>query len=319
MNKAKFNIQMSSRCSSPEDWEVTKSIVLECEELGYHSVLFGDHLTWGDARLECWTIISALSTITKKIKLGSLVLCNNFRNPALLAKMAASLDIISRGRLEFGIGAGGQQLEHEAYGFDLPKPRIRIARLKEGIEIIKKMWTENKPSYKGKYYTIKDALCKPKPLQKPHPPLMIGGGGERYMLRVVAELADIWNAFGPFNQYSQKVKILEQYCRQIGRNPQEIEKSCMFPLLVYRTKTELMQRMKRDYQNRPVRRDIPFEKWIEMRRSRYVLGTPDEWLDKIRELVDIGITHFVISSGHQVTDKRMEDLRLFAEKVITRI
>lgn len=319
MREVKFSVQISSRCSSPEDWAVTKSIVLGCEKLGYHSVWFGDHLATGDARLECWTILSAISAVTEKIRFGPLVLCNNFRNPALLAKMAASLDVMSTGRLEFGIGAGGNREEHEAYGFDLPEPRVRIARLKEGVEIIRRIWTEDKPSYKGRYYNVRNVLCEPKPLQKPHPPITIGGGGEKLTLRVVAAYADRWNAFGSIDQYLQKRKTLERYCSQIGRDPQEIEKSYMFPLAIYRSEAELMQQMKRDYESMPMGRDIPFEKWMEMSRSRYVLGTQDEWLNKIRELIDSGITHFVIGSERRVTDKRMDDLRLFAEKVITKI
>lgn len=315
----KFSVQMSSRCRSPDDWEVTKSLVLACEKLGYHSVWFGDHLATGDARLECWTILSAISVIAEKIRFGPLVLCNNFRNPALLAKMAASLDVISGGRLEFGIGAGGNREEHEAYGFDLPEPRVRIARLRESVEIIKKMWTEDKPSYKGRYYNIQNVLCEPKPLQKPHPPITIGGGGEKLTLKVVAAYADRWNAFGPLDQYLQKMKTLERYCSRIGRDPQEIERSFMFPLVVYRDAAELTEYMRRDYESTSMGRDIPFEKWIEMNRSRYILGTPDEWLDKILRLIDSGITHFVIASERRVTEKRMNDLKLFAEKVINKI
>ena len=319
MKNVKFSVQLSARCSSLEDWETLKSIALECEELGYHSIWFGDHLATGESRLECWTILSALSTITKKIRLGPLVLCNNFRNPALLAKMAASLDVISKGRLEFGIGAGGNREEHEAYGFGLPEPRVRIGRLKEGVEIIRRMWTEEKPSYHGKYYDIRDVLCEPKPLQKPYPPITIGGGGEKRTLKVVAAYADRWNAFGSLDQYLQKMKILERYCYQIGRDPQEIEKSYMFPLALYRDESELMQRMKKDYESMPMGRDISFEKWMDMTRSRYILGTPDEWLEKICEIIDLGITHFVIGSERRVTNKRTEDLRLFAEKVISQL
>lgn len=176
MRDIKFSIQLSSRCSSPKDWETIKSTALTCEKLGYHSIWFGDHLATGDARLECWTLLSAIAMVTSKLRFGPLVLCNNFRNPALVAKMAASLDVISNGRLEFGIGAGGNKEEHDEYGFELPEPRVRIARLREAVRIIWKMWTEERPTYSGKWYKVNNVLCEPKPLQKPHPPITIGGG-----------------------------------------------------------------------------------------------------------------------------------------------
>ena len=157
-----------------------RDVVLECERLGYHSVWLDDHLMFGEQPiLECWTTLSALSIVTTRIRLGSMVACNSFRNPALLAKIAASLDVISGGRLEFGIGAGIQETEHRAYGFSFPKSHVRIERLREAIEVINALWSEEKVSYKGKHYNLEKAICEPKPLQKPHPPITIGGSGEK--------------------------------------------------------------------------------------------------------------------------------------------
>jgi F420-dependent oxidoreductase-like protein len=319
LTDVKFTVQLSARCNSPNDWETLKTIALQCEELGYDAIWFGDHLATGDSRLECWTILSALATCTKSIRIGSMVLCNNFRNPALLAKMAASLDIISKGRLEFGIGAGGNKDEHESYGYDFPDPRVRIRRLRESLEIIKRMWTQDRPSYHGEYYHIERVLSAPKPLQKPYPPITIGGGGERYTLRVVARYADRWNGFGPLSQYLQKMKMLENYCTQIGRTPSEIEKSYYFMLGIYHNESELGERLKKDYQNLPIGYATSYEKWLEIVRARYILGTPEECLNQIRNVVDSGITHFVIGSERQVTNTRMDELRLFSEEVVRKI
>ena len=137
-----------------------RSIVLECERSGYDSVWLDDHLMFGKTPiLECWTTLSALASVTTRIRLGTMVTSTAFRNPALLAKMAATVDVISGGRLEFGIGAGVQKEEHDAYGFPFPEPNVRVACMKEAVEIIKKLWTEEKATYKGKHYRIAEAVC----------------------------------------------------------------------------------------------------------------------------------------------------------------
>lgn len=164
------------------------SDVLLSERLGYHSIWTYDHMIGmyenpGDNRFECWTTLSALAGATKHIRLGQLVLYNPFRHPPLLAKQSATLDAISGGRLELGLGAGWHKPEFEAYGYPLEGPTVRIRRLDEAALIIKKMWKEESPNFSGRHYEIKRAYCAPKPVQKPHPPLMIGGGGERLLLR----------------------------------------------------------------------------------------------------------------------------------------
>jgi alkanesulfonate monooxygenase SsuD/methylene tetrahydromethanopterin reductase-like flavin-dependent oxidoreductase (luciferase family) len=254
-----------------------------------------------------------------------MVLCNNWRNPALLAKMAATLDVISEGRLELGIGAGWNKEEHETYGYFFPEPRARVERLKEGVEIIKKMWTEEKPSYKGKHYWIREAICDPKPVQKPHPPIMIGGAGEQFTLKVVASCADRWNFGGDIEQYKHKLGILEKYCRQIGRNPKDIEKTCFASMDVHRDKEDFLQVMEevygKDYDGRPVTQSIPFEEWLEKFKTRAVVGTPEECLKRIRELTDVGITYFIFRSARQIPNlkKMRESLQVFAEDVISQI
>ena len=289
-----------------------RDVVLECERLGYHSVWLDDHLMFGKRPvLECWTTLATLSSLTTRIRLGTMVLCSSFRNPALLAKMAATLDVISGGRLEFGIGAGVQKEEHVAYGMPFPEAKIRIERMKEAVEIIKKMWTEEKASYKGKHYEINEAICEPKPVQKPHPPITIGGGGEKLTLKVTAQYADRYD-FGylpSLELYKHKLEVLENYCRAVGRNPQEIEKSC-WPggqVLISRDQEEIDEKL---LQRKPERVSIgDFEKLN-------LVGTPDDCLKKLQPYADLGVTHFMLFFGDLPS---LDGLRLFAESVMKKM
>jgi alkanesulfonate monooxygenase SsuD/methylene tetrahydromethanopterin reductase-like flavin-dependent oxidoreductase (luciferase family) len=182
--------------------------------------------------LDGWTLLAALATQTKRIRLGLLVASNANQTPALLAKRAATLDIISQGRLEFGLGAGGNEREHTAYGTDLFLARERVQRLGEACEIIRRMWTEPVVDFEGRYYQLSQSYCEPKPLQKPTPPLIIGGMGEQFTLRVVAQHADVWNfpglpglPHGAIEEFRRKSHILDGYCAEIERNPATLVRS----------------------------------------------------------------------------------------------
>jgi F420-dependent oxidoreductase-like protein len=176
--------------------------------------------------LEGWTLLSALAAQTERLRVGQMVTGNTYRHPAVLANMAATVDIVSRGRMEFGIGAGWNELEHTAYGIPLYAPGERIARLGEACEVIRLLWTETVANFDGRYYQLKNARCEPKPLQKPYPPFVIGGSGERKTLRVVAQYATIWNfAGGPVEDFIHKSAVLDEHCQAIGRDPSEIVRS----------------------------------------------------------------------------------------------
>jgi F420-dependent oxidoreductase-like protein len=318
LNKVNFGVflpfyafEVGEKNTSPL-FNRVRDVVLECERLGYHSVWLDDHLMFGKRPiLECWTTLATLSSLTTRIRLGTMVLCSSFRNPALLAKMAATLDVISGGRLEFGIGAGVQKEEHIAYGIPFPEAKIRIERMKEAVEIIKKMWTEKKASYKGKHYEINEARCEPKPVQKPHPPITIGGGGEKLTLKVTAQYADRYD-FGylpSLELYKHKLEVLENYCRAVGRDPQEIEKSC-WPggqVLIARHQKELGEKL---LQRKPKRITISdFEKLN-------LVGTPDDCLKKLQPYADLGVTHFMLFFGDLPS---LDGLRLFAGSVMKKM
>ena len=297
---------------SPQLFNRLQNVVLECERIGYHSVWLDDHMMLNKMPLlECWTTLSALSQLTKTLKLGTMVTCNSFRNPALLAKMAATVDNISNGRLELGIGAGVQKNEHNAYGFPFHSPKARIERLNEAVEVIKKLWTKEKASYSGKHYQIKDAVCAPKPVRKPHPPIIIGGGGEKLTLRVTAKHADRndWGYVPSLEQYKRKLKILKNHCKTLGRRFDEIEKSC-WPagqIFIGEDKEDL---------DKMVPQWVPKGVSVEDFMQTNFVGTPKDCIKQIRQYVSLDVTHFMLFFA-DLPDLR--GLRLFAEKVVQNI
>ena len=309
MSKTKFGVFLPFYAFTEQTFERIRNLVLECERLKYDSLWLDDHLMYGKHPiLECWTTLSALASLTARIRLGTMVLCNSYRNPALLAKMAATFDVISNGRLEFGIGAGVQEDEHKAYGIPFLKASDRISRMKEATEIIKKMWTEEKANYHGKYYTINEAECLPKPLQKPHPPITIGGGGEKLTMRVAAQYAERcdWGYTPSIEQYRHKLEILKTHCNSVGRDFQEIEKSCWLggQIFIAQNRQEIDEKVS---QWKP--QNVSLE---DFKKSSFIV-TPDECKQKIQEYLGLGVTHFMLFFGDL---PGLSGLRLFADKVV---
>ncbi|MCW3984461.1 MAG: TIGR03560 family F420-dependent LLM class oxidoreductase [Candidatus Bathyarchaeota archaeon] len=271
-------------------YEQLKKIVLTCEQLGYDSVWIDDHLMYNNAQiLECWTTLAALAASTQRIRLGTMVTCNAHRNPALLAKEAATLDVISEGRLEFGVGAGVQEAEHTAYGFDFAKPSVRVAQLDEALDVITRLWTESKANYSGRYYTLKDAVCEPKPKQKPHPPITVGGAGEKHTLKVTAKHADRfdWGFIPSVEDYTRKLAVLERHCRTVGRDFWAIERSC-WPsgqIIVAADQKALDER---------VAKYKPAGTSLEAFKKYTLVGTVDECEAALGVYVDLGVTHFML-------------------------
>jgi F420-dependent oxidoreductase-like protein len=256
-----------------------------CEGIGFNSAWLMDHLTWGpdDAVFECWTTLSALSRETSEIHLGPFFLCNDYRNPALVAKMAATLDVISDGRVELGMGAGWKDDEYRAYGYPFSPPRERIARLDEAVSIMKLMWSGRPATFKGNYYQIQEAECKPRPVQPGGPRLWIGGGGERLTLRVTAGHADACNFSGlstDVETFRNKLAILESHCRSVGRNPHDILKSVTLEMILGRDEGEAHRNEKRAPSSRSP-------------EARFV-GTPSQCIALLQEFVDSGASYFML-------------------------
>ena len=293
-------------------FNLIQEVTHECERLGYYSVLLDDHLMLNKMPiLECWTTLSALSAATERIRLGTMVTCNSFRNPALLAKMAATVDNISEGRLELAIGAGVQKNEHNAYGFPFPSSKARIERLGEAVEIIKMMWTEEKASYNGKHYLIHDAVCEPKPVQKPHPPITVGGGGEKLTLKVTARHADRydWGYLPSVEEYEHKMQVLKKHCDAVGRSFNGIEKSC-WPagqIFIGEDKKELEQR---------VSPRMPKGVSLKTFMKTSFVGTPEDFIQQLQPYMNLGVTHFMLFFG-DLPD--LTGVRVFAENVVQKL
>ena len=226
--KLEFAVPVSTGFVS---YDKLKKFWMSAERLGYDHLWYEDHLFGrfliadGTQRIyECWTMLTAIAATTSTIRIGSEMICNNFRSPSLLAKMASTLDVISNGRFELGLGMGWDSEEHRAYGMPFGSYKERCSRLREALSVIKKLWTEERASFHGEYYNINQAYCSPKPLQKPHPPIMLGGSSNG-ILKIVAEAADGCHMFPPLDKYSKKISALEDYCRKIGREPAMIKKT----------------------------------------------------------------------------------------------
>lgn len=226
-------------------WKAMKDVAARAEKAGYDSLWLYDHFHTipqpaPEATFEAWTALTGLAEATNTIRLGHMCGCNIYRPPALMAKIAANVDVISNGRLEFAYGAGWYQHETVAYGYPFERPAARIGALAEALEIIKGLWQGGPYQFEGKYYTVgkgrvksfrgeeielEGALNFPVPVQKPHPPVWVAGGGEQLTLRVVARHANLSNFFGEVEQFNKKNALLDQYCEEIGRDPAEIERT----------------------------------------------------------------------------------------------
>jgi alkanesulfonate monooxygenase SsuD/methylene tetrahydromethanopterin reductase-like flavin-dependent oxidoreductase (luciferase family) len=198
------------------------------EELGFDSAWNCDHLVQPSRPqgpyFEAWTLLAALAAVTTRIRLGVLVTSNTFRHPAVLAKQAITVDHISNGRLEVGMGAGWYESEHRMFGIDFPETRELVSRFKEAVEVVDAMLRHETASYAGEYYQLREAASRPGPVQKPRPPLTLGAFGPR-MLKIAAVHADTWNAFGSVEEIRQRNELLDQYCDEIGRAPSSLGRS----------------------------------------------------------------------------------------------
>ena len=257
------------------------------------------------SQLEGWMTLAALAQKTEHVRVGTLVTGITYREPAVLAKMGATLDVITGGRLEMGVGAAWFQQEHEALGIPFPPVAERIHRLGEACEIMKRMWTEDAASWKGRYYEINEAYCNPKPVQKPHPPILIGGGGEQLTLKMVARYADTWNAFGTPDIFKHKIEVLQRHCEAIGRDPNTIERSVSLPPVLSKDRSKL-DAMLADMASRRAMT-------IEEAKATMLWGSPDDAIKKIRAYRDIGVTHIILSLRAPYDPAQLD---LFASEVI---
>ena len=290
------------------DFRTVKARAQLADRVGFHSIWFVDHM-WSRGlpdldHLEAWTLMSATAAVTERIGVATLVLCNSYRNPALLAKMVSSLDNVSGGRFLLGLGAGWMDEEYRGYGYPFPSPRVRIEQLDEALTVMKLLFSEARANFEGKYYSVADAANNPKPVQKPHPPILIGGAGEKLLLRVVAQHANIWNC--PNNvaeQLPQKLEVLKRHCDSIGRDASEIEVSEQTIVVIGKDESDLKQKL--GFAKKMLGNVFDIDK-------TGLVGTPDQLIEQIAKRNRDGVSFFTMMFGDL---NSAESIELFAEKV----
>ena len=284
-----------------------------CEELGISSLWLYDHM-YGPgvpdiSSLEAWTLATALLSRTERLRVGHLVLCNQFRHPAVLAKMATTLDQISGGRLELGIGSGSIEDEHHRLGLDWGSVAQRSERLRETLEILHQAFAEERIDYAGTHYTVRDMPIKPGAVQRPRPPIIVGGAGEKYTLPLVARYADVWNVpTYALGEMAHKLSVLRSLCDEIGRDPSTIVMS-----------VEAVLALAPD--------DAALDSVRQVAEKRFggpgfglhdggLIGTPPVVVDRLGELHEMGFGQVVLFTHDRASDATLE---LLAAEVLPRV
>lgn len=286
------------------------------EQVGFNSLWCSDHL-FLDANsedkncLDPWTVLAGLAVETTTLLLGTLVSCVSFRTPQMLARIAAAVDSMSGGRVDFGIGAGWKKLEYEAYGIPFPSAKERVDRFEEALEIITRMWTEARPSYKGNHYEIENAFLSPKPTQTPHPPIWIGGAQPR-VLGLASRFAQGLNVggFPAVERYTEVLEKLRVACQKSGRDYDSIKKSHFTGVAIASNQSGADA----------IASDIAKERGVSVDelRSGYrgVIGTPDQVTEYLQEFVDAGVEQFMLVFPY---GREAESVQLVAEQVLPRL
>ena len=304
----KFNVRVNQYRYSYED---LLRIWQEADRLGYYSASLFDLLTV-DA-LECWTTLTALLAQTERIRAVPMVLANQYRHPVLTAKMAATLDVISGGRITLGIGAGGSRSDTENSGLPFPSTRIRCEMLEESLTIIRRLWTEPSVDYDGRHYHISGASVEPKPTQEPTPPILVGGHGPRYVLPAIGRTADICNVGSndTVEQHREYAGNIRQAAEAAGRDPDAIDLTHNADCVIAPTQREYERLVAQLAEGAGMTATA-----YQADRLRNTLsGTPEQICDRIQEYVDFGIRYFFVVFPNPAPS---ETLALFAAEVMSR-
>lgn len=228
----------------PQEYLSDLHSALDVATQGFSSIWVSDHLNYAaEWRLECWSLLSWIAARYPDVGLSTIVMSNSFRHPSLMAKMAASIQVLSEGRFTLGYGAGWHEGEHKAFGFDYPKPGERVDRLEEAIQLIRALWTQSPASFSGRFYSVQGAHAEPLP--DPVPKIMIGGGGEKKTLRVVAKHADWWNDVArPLPELRHKLEVLREHCKDVGRDYDSIRKTLSIATFIDRSHSRALDQLK---------------------------------------------------------------------------
>jgi F420-dependent oxidoreductase-like protein len=300
----RFGVHSGPQHTSFEDY---RDLWLRCEELGYDWVSDFDHFypIYSDPtgpQFEGMTLLSAMAAHTQRVRCAVLVLGVTYRHPAVLANMAATIDHVSGGRLELGMGAAWFELEHEQYGIPFPRIGVRMDMLDEACRIMRSLWTQETTTFEGKHFQLKEARLEPKPVQE-HLPLVIGGAGERRTLRIVAEHGDIWNTFyGDVDEYRHKLDVLAQHCGDVGRDPADVRKSLTFRAILDEDEQAARDRA----------RELHGDPLPERLQKMMFVGTPEQCVERLGAYADLGVGDFLLGS---MTPVDWQTIELVAESV----
>lgn len=287
--RIRFGIQTGQQFAS---WDEIVRIWQRAETLGYDTAWTYDHFVAVmmdpyDPCLEAWSCLAALAVHTSRIRIGALVTGNTYRHPAILAKTATTVDVISGGRLEFGIGAGWYEPEHEMFGLRFGSARERCDRLDEALSVIRSLWHEQQASFDGSHYQLRAAVAEPKPLQRPHPPITVAGAGEKRLLPIVARHADAWSSFGSPEVFRRKIEILRRYCDREQRDCEAIEKAILVPAAITEDLSTVAPLIQGYAMYQGISEDEA-QRWM-------LLGPPDAVRRQIDGFLAAGLSHFVLT------------------------
>jgi F420-dependent oxidoreductase-like protein len=305
-----WRLDLNEIADPVEQYEAMTTVARVADEGGWDSIWVYDHFhtvptTELATTFECWTITATLARDTSRVRVGQMVTCNGYRNPALLAKIASTVDVASHGRLNMGIGAGWKEDEWLAYGYGFPDAPERLAMLSESVEIIHRMWTEDYPVFHGKHYSIDRAVNCPKGVQQPHPPLWIGGGGENVTLRIVAKWADACNfGYGDPEVLKHKLGVLREHCDRQGTDFARIIKSTSIRLHLVDNEANA------DRETAAARGNESLEEY----RKQVFVATTDQVVERLHELVEVGADYFIFYLPRLAYDQ--EPMRRFAREII---
>lgn len=300
-------------------WSTMTGVASALEEAGFESGWVFDHfhtvpVVTQEPTYEAWSLMAALAVATDTLRLGQMCTCNSYRPPAYLAHAAASIDVISGGRLEMGIGAGWFEGEYLAHGYEFPKASVRIGQLDEGVEVMKRMWTEDRASFEGKYYRLDRAVCRPKPVQRPHIPIWIAGGGEQLTLNVAARHASYTNFAGSPENFAHKSEVLAGHCADVGTDYDAITRSMNMRLVCAPTEAEAMERI--DEIVGRLRPLVDDEERLERltAEARRRSGPPDKIIEQIEPYAEVGMSYLIVQFPDAAYDP--SGIELFGREVI---
>ena len=272
-------------------------LVQAAESAGFDLVTVMDHFyqignvgAEDEPMLEAYTTLGAIAAQTRRVRLGTMVTGVTYRNPALLAKMVTTLDVVSGGRAVLGIGAGWNESEHRGYGFELPPIRERMDRLDEALAICRLMFTQERPSFEGRHYRIEEALNSPRPIQAGGPKILVGGGGERRTLRLAARYADMTNWFGTLDELRHKTEVLQEHCEAEGRDPSTILRTVMAPFVLVNHEREAQATL---------------DRLAPARRAASAAVTPTQAADGLRPYMDAGFMGFIFRNPTLMTPESL--------------